>query len=307
MVAQPGFDRARMEAFSQKANNDIVGGYIAAMCSLGDALGLFRILAEKGPSTSLELATRAEVDERYAREWLAALACAGYLEYDPDDRRFALPPEHAAALAQEGGLSFLGGAHQLFTEVLGVLDLVADAFRHGGGVPQSAYRPRFWQAIERCTAPTKEKLLVPEWIPAMPALQTRLEQGALVADVGCGHGRAIVALARAYPNSRFVGYDAYGPAIGRAAANAEAAGVADRVRFKELDAARGIPEQYDVITTFDVIHDAVDPPGLLRAIRRALPPEGTYVLLDHVTAPTLEENAGPSGAFTYSISMLYCM
>jgi SAM-dependent methyltransferase len=307
MVDQPGLDRAKMDAFVRKANDDLVGGYVAAMCRLGDALGLFRALAERGPATSAELAAGAEVDERYAREWLAAMACAGYLEHDAAGGRFTLPPEHAPVLAQEGGLQSLGGGYQLFTELLGMLDQVAGAFRHGGGVAQSAYPPSFWQAMERCSAPEKEHLLVPRWIPAMPDVQTQLERGAVVADVGCGHGRASIALARAYPRSRFVGYDQYGPAIARATANADAAGLADRVRFQALDAAQGIPEQYDVITTFDVVHDAVDPLGLLRAIRRALRPDGTYVLLDFSSAPTLEENAGSSGVFMYSVSLLHCM
>src|SRR5205823_5570997 len=135
--------------------------------------------------------------------------------------RFTLPPEHAPTLTQEGTWTCLGGPYQLFTSLLGVLDPVAQAFRQGGGVRPSAYPPSVWHAVDRCTAPAWDLELVPKWIPAMPEVQTRLEDGADLADVGCGHGRAVIKLAQAYPRSRFVGYDAFGPSITRATANAE--------------------------------------------------------------------------------------
>jgi SAM-dependent methyltransferase len=301
------FDQAKADAFFEKANQDLAGGWIAAMCALGDRLGLFRALAEIGPATSHELARRAEVDERYAREWLAALSCAGYLDYTPSDGRFTLPLEHAPVLAGAGTWQALGGPYQLFTSLLGMLDPVAESFRQGGGVPPAAYPPPVWHAVERCTAPTWDLELLPKWLPAMPEVQSKLEAGALVADIGCGHGRALITLARAFPRSRFVGYDAHGPSAVQAAAHAAAAGVGDRVRFEQRDVAQGLPDEYDVITTFDVVHDAVDPLGLLRAIRQALRPAGTYVLMDERVSSKLEENAELGGAFYYSVSVLYCM
>jgi SAM-dependent methyltransferase len=307
MDSQEGLDQAKVEAFNQKANNDISGGYIAAMCSLGDELGLFRVLAERGPSTSAELAARAEVNERYAREWLAALTCAGYLERNPGDGRFTLPPEHVPTLAEEGSLTFLGGGYQFFMALLSMRDRVAEVFRNGGGVAQSAYPWSFNAALERMGTPGTEKLLVTQHIPAIPEVQTKLEEGVIVADIGCGNGRTLVKLAQTYPKSRFVGYDIYGPAIARATANAEAAGVADRLRFAQHDAAHGLPEPYDVIITMDVIHDSADPLGLLRMILRGLKPGGIYVLMEPPVLPTLEENARAGGAFYYSVSVLYCM
>jgi SAM-dependent methyltransferase len=307
MDAPAGLDQAKMDAFNQKANNDFTAGLVTVMCSLGDELGLFRILAEEGPMTSGELATRAAVNERYTREWLAALACAGYLEYTPIDTRFTLPPEHAPTLAEEGSLPFIGGLYQLFPALLAVHDQIAAAFRSGGGVPPSAYPSRVWPALERCTAPVYEHVLVQMMIPAMPEVQAMLARGADLPDIGCGHGRALIKLAQAFPRSRFVGYDVYGPATSQAAANAEAAGVAERVRFVERDAIQGIPAQYDVITTFGVVHDAVDPLGLIRAIRQALRPNGTYILEDFGGSAKLEENIGPGGTFMYSFSVLYCM
>jgi 2-polyprenyl-3-methyl-5-hydroxy-6-metoxy-1,4-benzoquinol methylase len=277
------------------------------LASIGDRLGLFQDLKAHGPATSTELAARTGINERYAREWLHGMASAGYLEYDPASGSFVLPPEHAPALADEGGPFFFGGVDQMLIGMVKPLEQLIEAFRHGGGVPQSAYDDDMWDGMERFTAGWFNNLLVQEWIPAMPEVRAKLEHGTDVADIGCGRGQALIKLAQAFPNSRYVGYDAFEPTIARARANAEVAGVADRVRFKQLDASQGLPEQYDVITTFDVIHDAVDPLGLLRAIRGALKPDGPYVCLDINCSDKLEENIGPLGAFFHGASVLYCM
>jgi SAM-dependent methyltransferase len=191
--------------------------------------------------------------------------------------------------------------------LISVLDPLAQAFRHGGGVPQSAYPLTFWDGLERFTAGWFENLLLQQWIPAMPDVEAKLRNGAHVADIGCGRGRALIKLAQAFPASRFTGYDVYPPTIELASARAQQAGVADRVTFQQLDAGKGIPGQYDVIATFDVVHDSVDPLGLLRAIRQALRADGIYVCLDINCSENLEENAGPIGAFLHGISVFYCM
>ena len=170
-----------------------------------------------------------------------------------------------------------------------------------------AYDPSTWEGVTRFTNGWFENLLVPVWLPAMPEVQAKLERGALVADVGCGHGKALIKLAQTYPQSHYVGYDSFAPSIEWAKANAQAAGVADRVCFEHRDVSQGLPEQYDVITTFDVVHDAVNPRGLLRAIRNALRPGGRYVCLEINSSDKLEENIGLLGAFFYSVSVLYCM
>ncbi len=152
-----------------------------------------------------------------------------------------------------------------------------------------------------------DRTLVDEWLPALPAIRDRLERGAAVADVGCGRGRALIALARAFPASRFVGYDAHGPNVARATAAAEAAGVADRVRFEQRDVAAGLPERYDVITAVVVIHDAGDPVAVLRAIREALRPGGVFLCMEGGYSERLEENLGPMGALGYGSSLFYCL
>src|SRR5712691_9983311 len=269
MTTQQSVDQAKTEAFLGKVLTDTSGMTTTIMASIGDRLGLFQQLAH-GPATSAQLATRADINERYAREWLGAMASAGYVEYDPASERFTLPAEHLPVLAQENGPIFFGGIHQMLAGMVGPLNQLIQAFQHGGGVPQSAYDHNMWDGLERFTAGWFENLLIPVWLPAMPEVQARLERGALVADVGCGRGKALIKLAQAFPRSRYVGYDI----------------------FEQPDVSAGLPEQYDVITTFDVIHDAIDPRGLLRTIRQALRPDGRYVCLDINCAEHLEGNAG---------------
>jgi SAM-dependent methyltransferase len=307
MVAQLTIDQAKVEAFAGKVLGDAAGVTNTALASIGDRLGLFKFLAESNPLTSEELATRAELNERYVREWLAALASAGYLTYDPATARFTLPAEHAAVLAQEGGPVFLAGAQQELIGLIGTLDGVANAFRAGGGVAIADFTPATWDGLARLTATWVDNQLLQSWLPAMPDAQTRLERGGTLADVGMGYGQAIIKLAEAFPRSRYVGYDINERSVERARANAERAGVSNRVRFEQLDIAKGLPEQYDLITSFDVIHDTADPRGTLRAIRQALKPDGIYLCVEMNGSARLEENAGTLGALLYGVSVLFCM
>jgi 2-polyprenyl-3-methyl-5-hydroxy-6-metoxy-1,4-benzoquinol methylase len=300
-------DQAKVHDFVGKVLTDTSGLTTTILAALGDRLGLFKTLAARGPATSAELAKAASIHERYAREWLGGMASAGYVRYEPATRQFALPPEHVPVLAQESGPMYFGGAHQMLLGTFGVLDQLTVAFRQGVGVPQPAYSEDWWAGLERFTAGWFENFLLQEWIPAMPRVREALERGADVADVGCNRGRALLKLAGAFSRSRFVGYDIFEPAIRLATERASAAGFLDRIRFEHRDVSKGLPQQFDVITTFDVIHDAVDPLGILRTIRQALRPGGTYVCLDINCSDKLEENAGPLGALFHGFSVLYCM
>lgn len=300
-------EQERAQAFLGQVFGDLTGLTNTALASIGDRLGLFKDLVTGGPATSSELATRTGLNERYLREWLGGMASAGYLTYDPGAGRFALPPAHAPTLADEGGPHFLGGVQQEMLGTLVTLGRVITAFRQGGGVAPADFASDTWEGIERFTNGWFNHLLVQQWLPLMPDVQAKLEQGAEVADIGCGHGRALIKLAQAFPNSRYVGFDLLSEQIVRARANAAAAGVSDRVRFEQQDAAAGLPGLYDVITTFDVVHDAADPEGLLDAIRRALKPDGIYVCVDINCSDKLEENVGPKGAFFHGCSVLLCL
>ena len=307
MQTQAVLDQAKLDQFVGKVLGDTSAMLVTLLAAIGDRLGLFKELAASGPATSADLASRTGTNERYVREWLGGMATAGYITYDSATQRFNLPPEHMPALAHEGGPFFFGGVHEMLPALAGVLDQVIESFRRGGGVPQSAYDVHFWDGGERFTMGWFENLLTQQWIPAMPDVQAKLERGTLVADVGCGRGRALIKMAQVFPKSRYVGYDVFQPSVDRATANAKAAGVANQVSFHQLDASAGLPEQYDVITTFDVVHDAADPRGLLRSIRAALRPDGIYVCLDINCSERLEENAGPLGAMFHGFSVLYCM
>lgn len=300
-------DEEKARAFAKRAFKDLAATYTTALCLLGDRLGLFKDLAANGAATSAELAVRTQLDERYLREWLGGLACAGYLAHDPKTNRFALPAEHAPVLAHETDLSSLGPEYHQLQGLLGVFDPLLAAFRQGGGVPQSAYHESFWDGLERSSLIYCRNLLLQQWIPAMTGVEQRLREGITVADIGCGRGRALITLAEAFPQSRFVGYDIFAPTIARASANAAAAGVADRVRFAALDAAQGLPESYDLICTFDVLHDSADPAALLRTIHAGLRPGGAYLCLEPHADETIEELAGPHGTYLFGASVLYCM
>ena len=301
------FDEGRQEAFITKVLCDTSAAMVTTLASIGDRLGFFKDLASHGSSTSTEIAARTGTNERYVREWLGGMATAAYIDYDPASARFTLPREHAAALANEGGPFFFGGIYQMSRSMHMVVDQVIQSFQKGGGVPQSEYPDDFWDGLERFTAGWFENLLLQQWIPAMPEVQAKLERGARVADVGCGRGRALIKLAQVFPQSRYTGFDIFPPTIERATRNAEAAGVGDHVRFEARDVAKGLPEKYDVISTFDVVHDAVDPMGLLRAIRAGLKDDGMYICLDINCSNKLEQNVGPLGAMFHGISVMYCM
>jgi SAM-dependent methyltransferase len=294
-------------AFAQRVLADGTATITFLLAALGDRLSLFRVLADAGPLRPDDLAARAGIVPRYAVEWLSAMAAAGYVEYDPASGRFALPAAHVPVLALDDTPASLGAVLQWTLGVAPALDRIAAAFRTGHGVAPQEYGPDLWPAIERLSAPMYVNSLVPEWLPHLPAIDAALVAGADVADVGCGAGRALIALAQAYPRSRFTGFDTVAAQVERARANARAAGVEDRVRFEVRDATAGLPDRYDLICTFDVVHDCPDPVGLLRAVRAALRANGTYLCLEMKCGDTLADNLNPSGALYYGVSVLYCL
>lgn len=302
----PTIDGQRVEAFAEQVLGDLASTMASTLCILGDRLGLFGALAE-GPATGDELAERADVLPRYADEWARGLVTAGYLDHDPSTGRFSLPAEHAAVLADEGGPAFAGGAYQLVKGLLEALEPVERAFRSGAGVPLEAYGDDFWRGMERLTAVDFGHLLVDEWIPGADDIEARLEEGARVADVGCGAGVAAITLARAFPRSEVTGIDIHEPNVKRAERAAREAGVADRVSFRTADATDDLPGTYDMITVLNVVHDTADPVGFLGNVRGALSGDGACVIQEMNCDPSLEEEKGPAGTLLYGISVLHCL
>lgn len=300
-------DENRAAEFTGRVLADTAAAATVVLAALGDRMGLFKNLAEHGSGTSGELASRTGLSERYVREWLAGMFAAGYLTYDHAGQSYALPAEHAPALATEPGPAFFGGVHQELIGAIQRYDGVAQAFRHGGGIRAADLHPDVWAGTSRFTAQWHQNMLVQQWLPLVPDTIARLRAGARIADVGCGTGQALIALARAFPAITATGYDTHLPSIEQARRAAAEAGVADRIGYETLDATAGLPESFDVITTFDVVHDAVDPLGLLRSIRDALQPDGRYLCLEINCSEAAGSNCGPIAALLYGFSMLYCM
>lgn len=299
-------DEARVEEFAAELLSHYTSGMLALMVDLGHRTGLFAA-ASDGPATSEELAARAGVHERYVREWLGALVTGGMFLYDPTSATYTLPAEHAAVLTGNGSAN-LAPLAQINTHLGKHLLQVAESFRHGGGVPYSEFRPEFTDVMDAASRSTFDELLIDQWLPLVPTVRDRLRAGARVADVGCGTGHAANVLAAAFPASAVVGVDVSEDAIARADAEAEALGVAN-VRFEVADAARFTTnEPFDVVFSFDAIHDQVDPRAVVERIFAALESGGTYVMVEPAASSHLEDNiANPMAPWMYGVSTLHCL
>ena len=273
---------------------------------IGDKLGLYKALAGAGGLTPAELAARTKTSERYVREWCSAQAAAGYLTYEPSGGRFTLPDAHAAALADEDSPACVLGGFQGMTAATLVAPRMIEAFRTGKGVGWHEHDPELFTGVERFFRPGYNAHLANEWIPALDGVVTKLERGARVADIGCGHGASSVILAKAFPKSTFIGFDYHAPSVDAARQRAEAAGVADRLRF-EVASAKSFPGTgYDLVAFFDCLHDMGDPVGAARHVRGSLDKDGTWLLVEPFAGDRVEENLNPVGRVFYSVSTLVC-
>jgi SAM-dependent methyltransferase len=306
----PVLDIEQAQHVAMKLLGDSTGGLIGALMVVGDRLGLFDALAAAGSVTSHGFADCAGIHERYAREWLSAMACRGYVAYDDATKQFSLTPEQAFCLVDRDSPLYLASVFGLLPDYYRNLDLLTDAFRHGGGVPQERFGPEWGCGFQRFSRTWFVSYLCQDWIPAMPEVHRRLLAGGAVADVGCGNGLALIQAARCYPAARLVGFDLHAPAIEAARRNAEAAGVGDRVRFEVRDVAQGIPGSHDLITCFDVVHDMPFPRRALPQVRAALAPGGSLFVLEFNLSNELQANIDHPfglGAWGYGASVNYCM
>jgi 2-polyprenyl-3-methyl-5-hydroxy-6-metoxy-1,4-benzoquinol methylase len=310
MTTATQLDMEKVQALAMKAIGDFTACDLGTLHVVGDRLGLFKTLADAGSVTSAEFAQRAGIQERYAREWLSAMACAHYLDYDDATKRFTLSPEQAFVLTNPDSPVYLGSMFSMVPAVWKNIDALTQAFQQGGGVPQANYGADFWCAFERFTRPAFKNNLCQDWIASMPEVDARLRAGGSVADVGCGNGQSLLFLAQGYPDATLIGLDNYAPAIEAANANARAAGLAERVRYEVCDVTKGLPATYDLITSFDVVHDMPHPRAALHQIRQALKPDGTYFVVEFNTFGDLQRNIDHPlglGTFGYAASVNYCM
>jgi 2-polyprenyl-3-methyl-5-hydroxy-6-metoxy-1,4-benzoquinol methylase len=300
-------DQDRAEAFAERMLGVLNDGALALMTSIGHRTGLFDVMAGLPPSTSKQIASAAHLNERYVREWLAAMVVGGVVEHDPEGETYRLPPEHAAWLTRAAAPDNVAVSAQFIPVLASVEDRIVESFEKGGGVPYSAFK-RFHEVMAEDSGQTVVAALTDSILPLVPGLTKRLEEGIDVMDVGCGSGRALNLLARKFPNSRFIGYDFSDEAVARARAEA-AEHATSNVRFEVRDAAAlAEEERYDLITTFDAIHDQAKPAAVLRGIAEALKDDGIYLMQDIAGSSHLYNNMDhPLGPFMYAVSTMHCM
>lgn len=301
-------DNQRANAFLFKVFGDVATSAAVACLSIGDRTGLFGTMRGAGPLTATELAGRSGLDSRYVEEWLAAMAAAGYVEYDSNAGTFHLPEEHAAVLADPESTKYLGGLLQMVPAVVRQAGRVADSFESGGGVPFADFGEDLVEGMERANAPNFAYLLTRKWIPASERARLRLEEGCRVLDIGCGSGRSSVAVAEAWPEATVLGVDPDERSVARARRLAEEREVGDRVELRVAGAEEiELESEIGVALSVDVVHDMADPGGALRAVRRSLRDDGVYLMAEPNCSSDIAGNMNPVGAFFYSISVLHCL
>jgi SAM-dependent methyltransferase len=285
---------------------DLGATVAAGSVVIGHRLGLYRSLAE-GAATAEQLARRTGTDSRYVTEWLCGQAAGGYVSYDPATEQFSLTEEQAYALADPGGPLYLPGAFLFALGALRAESQITDAFRTGAGMGWHEHHEDVFSGCEMFFRPGYVANLTSAWIPALEGVEAKLAAGGRVADVGCGHGASTVLLAKAYPTARILGSDYHQASIDTARKRVADAGVADRARFEVASAQTFSGTGYDLVATFDCLHDMGDPAGAGRHIRQALDVDGTWLIVEPLAGDTLADNLNPVGRVYYSGSTFLCV
>jgi ubiquinone/menaquinone biosynthesis C-methylase UbiE len=304
--AAPPIDMDALMAFVGAFVGDLGATVGAGNVLLGERLGLYRALAQ-GPADARTLAAATGTDPRYVEEWLRGQAAGGYVEHDAATGTFSMTPEKAFALTDPAGPVFLPGAFELALGAIKALPEIEHAFRTGAGFGWHQHDQDVFTGCERFFRPGYLMHLLGEWIPALDGVGAKLERGARVADLGCGHGASTVLMAGAFPASMFVGSDYHAGSIEAARIRAEEAGVADRVRFDVAGAQALADHDLDLVTTFDCLHDMGDPLGAAQHVRRSLAGDGTWMIVEPAAGDTVEDNLNPVGRVFYGFSTFLCV
>ncbi|MGZ4250217.1 MAG: class I SAM-dependent methyltransferase [Solirubrobacteraceae bacterium] len=299
-------DGEKLMQFVFRAVDEVGATLNAALVVMGDKLGLYQALAGNGGLSPADLAARTGVAERYVREWLNAQAAGGYIDYDPDSGRYTLPPEQTVALTDPDSPAYLPGFFQIALGSVIDSPKIVEKARSGDGFGWHEHVHDVHEGCERFFRPGYNAHLVAEWLPALDGVVDKLEHGARVADVGCGHGSSTILMARAFPNSTFVGSDYHDGSIETARQRAREAGVADRVSFQTAPAAAYSGTGYDLVTMFDCLHDMGDPVGAARHVRSTLKADGTWMIIEPHAGDRIEDNFNPVGRAYYAFSTLLC-
>src|SRR5262245_23148125 len=307
MTQQTNVDETKLNQFIGQMLGDLGGASSIAMVRIGDVLGLYATLRAKGPMTCTQLAKAAGVNERYLREWLSHQAASNYLDYDAKSETFGLSPEQAMVFANEDSPVYMMGGFDVMAALLDNQPKVQAAFKSGGGVAWGGQAGCMSCAVARFFRPGYHNHLVKEWLPALDGVVDRLERGAKVADVGCGHGWSTVLMAQAFPRSQFIGYDFHPGSIEEAQAHAMAHGVAENTRF-EVGLAKDYPgTDFDLVTCFDCLHDMGDPAGTAAHVCKSLKQDGTWMIVEPMAGDRLEQNLNPVGRLYYAGSTMVCI
>ena len=298
-----------LRAFTGKVSGSVTGGLNCALTLIGDQLGLYRALAESGPLDSEGLADKTRLSERWVREWLYQQACIGQVEYDEADDTFSLTPEAIAVLATPDHPAYLGGMFHSVVAMFETVDDLPDCFRTGVGQSYDDKGESCACGIERMSRKFQANHLVPDLLPKLDGLVDKLNAGARVADVGCGAANSTIAMAKAFPNSEFIGYDISLHALNRARRNIDEARLKNVRLHNPVDAPLPEDGSLDLVTTFDVVHDSTHPDMLIDAIHKSLKPDGTWLCADIQGLPTFAENKAqnPIATLAYSFSVMVCM
>lgn len=301
----PPIDMDKLMGFVFRAVDEVGASLHTGLVVMGDKLGYYRAMRD-GASTARRLAEATGTGEPYAREWLNAQAAGGIVDYDPSTGAYTLPAEHAVALTDETSPAFLPGLFQIALGTLQDSDRIIEKARSGAGLGWHEHNHDVHEGCERFFAPSYNAYLVAQWLPALDGVVAKLESGARVIDIGCGHGASTVIMAKAFPRSTFLGTDYHQASITEARRRAEDAGVADRVTFEVASAEGQGGRGYDLATTFDALHDMGDPVGAARAVRAALADDGTWMVVEPMSGDHVEENFNPVGRAFYGFSTLLC-
>jgi SAM-dependent methyltransferase len=299
-------DQDKLTEFLHKFVGDLGATMAAGNVLVGDRLGFYRALAGH-PMLPYELAEQTGTATRYVDEWLRGQAAGGYVEYDPRTGSYSLTPEQAFALTDPDGAVFAPGAFELALGALRSEQKVVEAFRTGAGVGWHEHHEEVFSGCERFFRPGYAANLVASWLPALDGVEAKLNAGAAVADIGCGHGASTTLMARAYPNSRFTGSDYHEESIIQARKRAADAGLDGQVRFEVASAQTFDGGPYDLVTSFDCLHDMGDPLGAARHIREMLAPDGTWMVVEPYAGDRVTDNLNPVGRVYYSFSAFLCV
>jgi 2-polyprenyl-3-methyl-5-hydroxy-6-metoxy-1,4-benzoquinol methylase len=297
----------RLNEFVGRFAGDLGAVLHAATVLVGDRLGLYAAMGDSRPVTPAELAERTGCDERYLTEWLSAQAASGYAEYDAATGTFRLTEEQAFALTSTDNPFFAPGGLQVAASTINDVDLITEAVRSGNGVDWGEHDHNLFQGTDRFFRPNYIGNLVDAWLPALDGVVAELETGARVADIGCGYGSSTILMAKAFPSSTFVGSDPHPPSIEAARKAAAEAGVTDRCTFEVATAQDFSGSGFDLVTTFDCLHDMGDPVGASAHIRASLADGGTWMIVEPNAADDLADNLNPVGRIFYSASTLICI